>query len=151
MAEFSFKNIFLAGVGATAYSFEKAQELVDDLVKKGELTVQQGKVVNEELKHNMSQKLRSAADSIEGVKAGEGAEEAAAESAGDLLDQVDAMTAEQRQALKEKLEQLEKEDKPWRSSGRAKRRSRSSGAQKRTAAACMRSSRSCAATTLSMA
>ena len=37
MAEFSFKNIFLAGVGATAYSFEKAQELVDDLVKKGEL------------------------------------------------------------------------------------------------------------------
>ena len=60
MAEFSFKNIFLAGVGATAYSFEKAQELVDDLVKKGELTVQQGKVVNEELKHNMSQKLRSA-------------------------------------------------------------------------------------------
>ena len=41
MAEFSFKNIFLAGVGATAYSFEKAQELVDDLVKKGELTVQQ--------------------------------------------------------------------------------------------------------------
>ena len=82
MAEFSFKNIFLAGVGATAYSFEKAQELVDDLVKKGELTVQQGKVVNEELKHNMSQKLRSAADSIEGVKAEEGAEEAAAESAG---------------------------------------------------------------------
>lgn len=110
MAEFSFKNIFLAGVGATAYSFEKAQELVDDLVKKGELTVQQGKVVNEELKHNMSQKLRSAADSIEGVKAEEGAEEAAAESASDLLDQVDAMTAEQRQALKEKLEQLEKEE-----------------------------------------
>ena len=110
MAEFSFKNIFLAGVGATAYSFEKAQELVDDLVKKGELTVQQGKVVNEELKHNMSQKLRSAADSIEGVKAEEGAEEAAAESAGDLLDQVDAMTAEQRHALKEKPEQPEKEE-----------------------------------------
>ena len=35
MAEFSFKNIFLAGVGATAYSVEKAQELVDGLVKKG--------------------------------------------------------------------------------------------------------------------
>ena len=37
MAEFSFKNIFLVGVGATAYSVEKAQELVNDLVKKGDL------------------------------------------------------------------------------------------------------------------
>ena len=60
MAEFSFKNIFLAGVGATAYSFEKAQELVDDLVKKGELTVQQGKVVNEELRRPTLSRTRRA-------------------------------------------------------------------------------------------
>lgn len=115
MAEFSFKNIFLAGVGATAYSFEKAQELVDDLVKKGELTVQQGKVVNEELKHNMSEKLRSAADSIEnaGKKAGEFVSDVADElsdKAEDLLDKVEEMSAEQRAALKEKLEQLDKKD-----------------------------------------
>ena len=115
MAEFSFKNIFLAGVGATAYSFEKAQELVDDLVKKGELTVQQGKVVNEELKHNMSEKLRRAADSIEnaGKKAGEFVADVADElsdKAEDLLDKVEEMTAEQRAALKEKLEQLDKKD-----------------------------------------
>ena len=115
MAEFSFKNIFLAGVGATAYSVEKAQELVDDLVKKGELTVQQGKVVNEELKHNMSQKLRSAAVSLEnaGKKAADAVEDAVediADKAEDLLDKVDAMTAEQRQALKEKLEQLEQKE-----------------------------------------
>ena len=115
MAEFSFKNIFLAGVGATAYSVEKAQELVDDLVKKGELTVQQGKVVNEELKHNMSQKLRSAADSLEnaGKKAADAVEDAVediADKAEDILDKVDAMTAEQRQALKEKLEQLEQKE-----------------------------------------
>ena len=108
MAEFSFKNIFLAGVGATAYSVEKAQELVNDLVKKGDLTVQQGKVVNEELKHNMSEKLRSAADSLEnaGKKAGEAAEKAAGQ-AQTLLDHVEELTAEQRAALKAKLEQLE--------------------------------------------
>ena len=116
MADFSFKNIFLAGVGATAYSFEKAQELVDELVKKGELTVQQGKVVNEGLKRNMSEKLRAAADNIEnaGKKNSEAADETAAEelsdNAEDLLDRVDEMTAEQRAALKEKLEQLDKTD-----------------------------------------
>lgn len=112
MAEFNFKNIFLAGVGATAYSVEKAQELVDELVKKGELTVQQGKVVNEELKHNMSEKLRTAADNIEsaGKKAGEIVADVAddlSDKAEDLLDKVEDMTAEQRAALKEKLEQLE--------------------------------------------
>ncbi|MEY8436902.1 phasin family protein [Atopobiaceae bacterium 24-176] len=42
-------NVFLAGVGAAAIVGEKASQVVDDLVKKGELTVQQGKVVNEEL------------------------------------------------------------------------------------------------------
>ena len=115
MAEFSFKNIFLAGVGATAYSFEKAQELVDDLVKKGELTVQQGKVVNEELKHNMSEKLRAAADSIEnaGKKAADAASdviENAAGKAGGLLDKVADMPAEERAALKEKLQELDQQD-----------------------------------------
>ena len=113
--EVSFKTIFLAGVGATAYSFEKAQELVDDLVKKGELTVQQGKVVNEELKHNMSEKLRAAADSIEnaGKKAADAASdviENAAGKAGGLLDKVADMTAEERAALKEKLQELDQQD-----------------------------------------
>lgn len=119
MAEFNFKNIFLAGVGATAYSMEKAQELVDDLVKKGELTVQQGKAVNDELKHNMSEHLRTVADNIEnaGRKAGDFVSGVAddlagemAEAAVDILDKVDQMTAEQRAALKEKLEQLDKQD-----------------------------------------
>ena len=114
MAEFSFKNIFLAGVGATAYSVEKAQELVDELVKKGELTVQQGKEVNEGLKHNFSEKLRSAADSLEqfGKQAEEVVEdvvEDVTDKAEDLFEKVEAMTAEQRAALKEKLEALDKD------------------------------------------
>ena len=33
-------------------------EDLKNLVKKGELTVEQGKVLNEELKHNVAQKLR---------------------------------------------------------------------------------------------
>ena len=52
------RKIFLAGVGAVALGAEKSQEIVDDLVKKGELTVEQGKTVNEELR----QKFRDATD-----------------------------------------------------------------------------------------
>ena len=37
-----FKNIFLAGIGALAYTGEKGKELVDALVAKGEMTVEQG-------------------------------------------------------------------------------------------------------------
>ena len=62
MADFDFgdglRKVFLAGVGALATTVEKSQEIVDDLVKKGELTVEQGKTVNEELR----QKFRDATD-----------------------------------------------------------------------------------------
>lgn len=43
------KDVFLAGVGAMAMTGEKAQELVDQLIAKGEITVEQGKQINEEL------------------------------------------------------------------------------------------------------
>ena len=56
MAEFNFndlgeglRTIFLAGVGAVATGAEKGQQLVEDLVKKGEISVDQGKVLNSEL------------------------------------------------------------------------------------------------------
>ena len=40
-----FKDIFLAGVGAMAITGEKAKDLVDTLISKGELTVDQGRPV----------------------------------------------------------------------------------------------------------
>ena len=51
------KKIFLAGVGAAATTAEAAKDLVDQLVAKGELTVEQGKVLNEELRHNVKEKV----------------------------------------------------------------------------------------------
>ena len=47
----SVRDIFLAGVGAVALGAEKSKELVDQLVAKGEITVEQGKQLNTELKH----------------------------------------------------------------------------------------------------
>lgn len=46
-----FKDIFLAGIGAMAITAEKSKELVDQFISKGELTVDQGKQINTELKH----------------------------------------------------------------------------------------------------
>lgn len=45
-----FKNIFLAGIGALAYTGEKGKEIIDQLVEKGEITMDQGRELNEELK-----------------------------------------------------------------------------------------------------
>ena len=44
------RKVLLAGIGALATGYEKSSELVDELVKKGEITVEQGKALNTELK-----------------------------------------------------------------------------------------------------
>ena len=45
------KKILLAGIGTVAVTAEKSKEVLDEMVKRGELTVEQGKVLNQELKH----------------------------------------------------------------------------------------------------
>ena len=74
MADFDFgdglRKVFLAGVGALATTVEKSQEIVDDLVKKGELTVEQG--LNAELKHKVAEvKESSEAKAAEETKEAE--------------------------------------------------------------------------------
>lgn len=56
-----FKNVFLAGIGALAITGEKGKELVDVLVQRGELTIEQGKEINAEL-------TRKAAEATQGVR-----------------------------------------------------------------------------------
>lgn len=53
------RKIFLAGVGALAATAEKGQELVNNLVARGELTVEQGKKLNSELAHKANEKSAS--------------------------------------------------------------------------------------------
>lgn len=45
------RKLLLAGVGAVATGVEKSQEIIEDLVHTGELTVEQGKQLNQELSH----------------------------------------------------------------------------------------------------
>ena len=53
------KKLLLAGVGTVAVTAEKSKEILDELVKKGELTVEQGKVLNQELKHNNKETIKT--------------------------------------------------------------------------------------------
>lgn len=52
------KNIFLMGLGAMSMTSDKALELKEDLKKKGQLAYQRGVIVNEELKHNLKDKMK---------------------------------------------------------------------------------------------
>ena len=54
----NIKKLLLAGIGAVATTAEKSKELLDDMVEKGELTVEQGKALNEELKHNIKKTVK---------------------------------------------------------------------------------------------
>lgn len=85
-------KLLLAGVGAAATTVEKSKEILDDLVEKGELTVEQGKALNEELKHNIKKTVE------ENVKNTEKADPV--EELDKLLEK---MTPEQIEALKERL------------------------------------------------
>lgn len=90
------KKILLAGIGTVAVTAEKSKEVLDEMVKRGELTVEQGKVLNQELKHNIKDTVKKNVNVS--VKP---------QSPEELLDK---MTPEQIQALKSKLAQMDKAD-----------------------------------------
>ena len=93
------KKLLLAGIGAVAVTAEKSKDLLDEMVEKGELTVEQGKVLNEELKHNIKKTVKEKVNvSVKPT------------SPEDLTPRLDKMTPEQIAALKEQLSRMEKED-----------------------------------------
>ena len=103
MEKFSdnIKKVILAGIGAAAATAEKSKDLLDEMIEKGELTVEQGKVLNEELKHNIKQKVQD----VTGRKSEDG--ELSDE---DIFDLIERMTPDQVRALKEKLAQSGADD-----------------------------------------
>ena len=75
------RKVLLAGIGAIATGYEKSSELVDELVKKGEITVEQGKALNTELKRKVSETVDDAKKAA--AEAGDKAAAAADTSAAD--------------------------------------------------------------------
>ena len=91
------KEVLLAGIGAMAVTAEKTQQIVDKLIKRGEITEEQGKVLNEELRHKAKDKMK------ETISRSKLAVEA-------VIDNLDKMSEEEIAALKAKLADLEKTD-----------------------------------------
>nr|WP_317283765.1 hypothetical protein [uncultured Sellimonas sp.] len=94
----NLKKIMLAGIGAVAVTAEKSKDLLDEMVKKGELTVEQGKVLNEELKHNIRKTVKENVNvSIK------------PNSPEELQEMLGKMTPEQIAQLKETIQKMEEE------------------------------------------
>ena len=88
-----FKDVFLAGIGALAITAEKGKELVDQLIEKGEITVDQGRQINTELKHKAEQAVATVRyDALEARMAAMTPEERAefAAKAAEIAARVDA-------------------------------------------------------------
>ena len=80
------KKVLLAGIGTVAVTAEKSKEILDEMVKKGELTIEQGKVLNEELKHNIKDAIRENVTIVTPPD--------------DVISAVDSLSDEQLEALK---------------------------------------------------
>ncbi|HEY5587044.1 MAG TPA: phasin family protein [Ruminiclostridium sp.] len=93
------KKIVLAGIGAVATTAEKSRQMLDELVKKGEFTVEQGKILNEELKRNVrNMPKENCTDAV-------GEEKATASS---IVNQLGKMSKKEIADLKDKLAEIER-------------------------------------------
>lgn len=95
----AIRTIFLTGVGAVAAGAEKSKALIDTLVEKGELTVEQGKVLNQELKH----KIDETTESVKAKAKEAASKKNAAPEETDFSGMLDKLTPKQLAALKEQL------------------------------------------------
>lgn len=86
------RKIILLGIGAAVATVEKSRDLIDKLVKKGELTIEQGKVLNEELKHNIKETVKENTGSINRI-----------------IDDLEKFSKEELAALRKKLARMENE------------------------------------------
>lgn len=107
------RKLILAGISAVAATKEKSEGILDELVKKGELTVEQGKVLNEELKHNIKDAIRENVTlhvvTPEETCGEENDEEESADDTADfVMDAVDSLNDEQLAALKARIAEREK-------------------------------------------
>ena len=81
------KKILLAGIGTVAVTAEKSKDVLDEMVKRGELTVEQGKV----LKNNVNVSVKP-------------------QSGEELEELLGNMTPDQLADLKDKISQMQEKD-----------------------------------------
>ena len=93
------KNIFLMGLGAMSMTNEKTQALKQELLQKGEEMLEAGKIANEELKHNLKEKMKENVTVVVN-------EEISKE---DLAEKIKTLSKEEKQELLKLLKEDKKE------------------------------------------
>ena len=95
------KNIILMGLGVMSLTNEKAKELRSELLKKGSELYEKGKIANEELKHNIEQKIKENVTVVYEKK------DVTKE---DILDRINEMTPEEKKEIMNLLKDKSKKN-----------------------------------------
>ena len=96
------KKVLLAGIGTAAVTAEKSKEVLDKMAERGEAAVEQGKVLNQELRHNIKKTVK------------ENVNVSVRTSSPEELDELlDKMTPEQMALLKQRIDEMEKKQKEF--------------------------------------
>ncbi|WP_350342682.1 hypothetical protein PRVXT_001936 [Proteinivorax tanatarense] len=95
----TLKKILLAGLGTATFTYEKATDLVEEMVDKGEITVQQGKELNQELKNKFTEKADQTSQEFAELNTVKG-----------LIEKFNLATKEDIDQLKTRIERLEEEE-----------------------------------------
>lgn len=108
----SLKKLLLIGIGTAAVTAEKSKEVLDDLVKKGELTVEQGKVLNKELKHNIKETLKDNVNVSVKASTPEELQTLLGKMTPEQIEQLKQQISNMEQTAEEKTETVESEEAP---------------------------------------
>ena len=83
------RKLVVTGVGAAELGYEKLGQVVDECVKRGEVTVEKGRALNEELKRKCKDAVTPAAGEIDVTKLSD-------DERAKLLEKLLAMQGEQK-------------------------------------------------------
>lgn len=100
------KNVLYTAVGAVVVVAEKTQQILDECRVKGQEACEKYAVKNEELKRNAKEAFKKVVH-VTVVK-----EEKEGEEAEDILSKVEKLSKEDLARVKEKISELESEEKP---------------------------------------
>ena len=60
----NLKDLFLAAVGGTAMTYDRAQEVVDQMIERGKVSVKEGKELTEDLKRTIKREPSGVAEDV---------------------------------------------------------------------------------------
>ena len=88
------KKVLLAGIGLTAMTVDKADSFVKELVKKGRLTVEEGKELEQELKRQSKEEAQEFLNKLDAKKSA--VEYATKEDVKRLEEKLDALLSQNK-------------------------------------------------------